>query len=163
MFGFSIYSISSTYFFIELIVGVLFILHSSESYKAAFLVQLFITGIYAILLFSNMIANERTAGAEEKRQYEIAYIKKAASEIESIMDEIKDRETKRKIEKVYDAINSSPVKSNTNLMAFESQLVAGITDLKNIIGTNNRKAIALKIESILAMVNERNRQLKLYN
>lgn len=35
VFGFSLYTISSVYFFVELVTGIIFILISSESYKAA--------------------------------------------------------------------------------------------------------------------------------
>ena len=76
VFGFSLYTISSVYFFVELVTGIIFILISSESYKAALLVQLVIAGLYAACLISNMIANEHTADSQEKRQHQIDYIKK---------------------------------------------------------------------------------------
>lgn len=163
VFGFSLYAISSMYFFIELIAGVIFILVSPENYKAPLLVQLCIAGIYAVFLISNMIANERTAEAEEKRQYEIDYVKKAAAEIASIMNGISDRDTKRKVEKVYDAINASPVKSHTNLLSLESQILVAIANLRSVIGTNNKETIISQSDALLTMINERNRQLKLYN
>jgi len=162
VFGFSLYAISSTYFFIELIVGVIFILVSPEGYKATLLVQLCIAGVYTVLLISNMISNELTAEAEEKRQYEIDYVKKGAAEIASIVNGINDRDTKRKVEKVYDAINASPVKSNPNLLSLESQILVAITNLRGVIGGNDKKAIISQSEALLTMINERNRQLKLY-
>jgi len=163
VFGFSLYAISSMYFFIELIAGVIFILVSPEGYKATLLVQLCIAGVYAVLLIFNMIANERTAEAEEKRQYEIDYVKKAAGEIASIMNGINDRDTKRKVEKVYDAINASPVKSHPNLLPLESQVLVAITNLRGVIGTNNKENIISQSDALLTMINERNRQLKLFN
>ena len=68
VFGFSLYSISATYFLIEFVTGIIFILVSPESYKAAFLVQLCITGLYGIILVSNMLSDEYSSSAEEKRQ-----------------------------------------------------------------------------------------------
>lgn len=161
VFGFSLYSISSTYFFVELTTGVIFILVSPESYNAALLLQLCIAGIYAVLLISNMIANERTAGAEEKRQFEIDYVKNATAEMASLLSGISDRETMRKVEKVYDTINSSPVKSHSNVSSLESQILVAITELKKSISDTENKAVQNQADALLSMVNERNRQLKL--
>lgn len=161
VFGFSLYSISSTYFFVELIIGVIFILVSPESYKAALLVQLCIWGIYAVLLISNMIANEHTAEAEEKRQFEIDYIKNATAEMASLLSGITDRETKKRVEKVYDAINASAVKSHPKVLSLESQILVAITELRNSISETENKAVQNQADALLTMVNERNRQLKL--
>lgn len=161
VFGFSLYSISSTYFFVELITGVIFILVSPESYKAALLVQLCIAGIFAICLISNMIANEHTAEAEEKRQFEIDYVKNATAEMASLLSGIGDWETKKKVEKAYDAINSSPVKSHPNVSSLESQILIAITELRNSSGETENKAVQNQADALLTMVNERNRQLKL--
>ncbi len=163
VFGFSLYSISSVYFFIELITGVIFILASPEGYKAAFLVQLCFAGIYAICLISNMIANEHTAEAEEKRQFEIDYVKNATAEMASLLSRISDRETKKKVEKVYDAINSSPVKSHPNVSSLESQILVAITELRNSISETENKTVQNQADALLTIVNERNRQLKLCN
>jgi len=160
VFGFSLYSLSYAYFFIELITGVIFILVSPESYKAALLVQLCIGGIYAVLLMSNMIANERTAEAEEKRQYEIDYVKKAAVELASIMSGISDGDTRRKVEKVHDAISASPVKSHPSVRSLESQLLDGIANLRGVIRANKKESIIAQSDTLLTMINERNRQLK---
>ncbi len=116
VFGFSLYSISSVYFFIALITGVIFILVSPESYKAALLVQLVIAGLYGVLLISNMIANEHTADAEETRQNQIAYVKDASSKLKVLLGSVNDKEAKKKVESIYDAIHSSPIKSHSNLL-----------------------------------------------
>ena len=57
VFGFALYSVSATYFFIEFVVGLIFVFVKSESYKASLVVQIIIAGVYAIMLIANMIAN----------------------------------------------------------------------------------------------------------
>ena len=160
VFGFSLYSLSYAYFFTELITGIIFILVSPESYIAALLVQLCIAGVYAVLLMSNMIANERTAEAEEKRQYEIDYVKKAAAELASIMSGISDGDTRRKVEKFHDAISASPVKSHPSVLSLETQLLAGIANLRAAIRAKKMESIIAQSDTLLTMINERNRQLK---
>jgi len=78
VFGFSLYVISSIYFFIEFVVGVLFILIAPDGFKLALSIQIVILGIYAVLLLSHMIANENTAAVEQKRQIERDLEKKSS-------------------------------------------------------------------------------------
>ena len=75
VFGFSIYSISIVYFLLQLFIGIIFILVSPAGVQATLLIQICVAGRYGIILITNLIGNERTADAEEKQQYEIAYEK----------------------------------------------------------------------------------------
>ena len=158
--SFSLFSISSTYLLTEFITGVVFILVSPESYKAALLVQLCLAGIYALLLISNMLANEGTAEAEEKRQFEIDYVKKTAAELASLMNGMNDGDARRKVETLYDAISVSPVKSHPSVLSLESQFLAGIANLRGAIRANKRESIIAQSEALLTVITERNRQLK---
>lgn len=163
VFGFSLLSVSYTYFFLEIITGVIFILAAPAGYKAAFLTQLCIAAIWAIGFLSNMQANEHTAEAEEKRQPQIEYVKNATAEMAAMLDSVSDRETKKKIEKVYDAINSSPVRSHANVASLESRIIIAISDLRAGMNTAERSAVQNQADALLTMVNERNRQLRLVN
>jgi hypothetical protein len=163
VFGFSLYSISSYYFFAELVIGVIFIVRASENYRAALLIQLCIAGLYGISLLSNMIANERTAKSEEKRQPQIEYVKNAAAKVKNLLEIVNDKEVKKQIEKVYDAIYSSPVKSHPNLAQTESQILMYINELSDAVSVGNKDNILTLADTLLITVNERNRQLKLFN
>jgi len=146
VFAFSLYSSALIYFLVEFIVGSIFIIISPANYKAALLAQFFIAGSYAVLLLSNMIANEHTAESEEKRQCEIHYVKKAADEIASIMNGIGDQETRKRVEKLHDAISASPVKSHPSLGNLESRLLDGIATLRRVIGSNKKEAIVAQAD-----------------
>jgi hypothetical protein len=163
IFGFSLYSISAGYFLVEFVTGIIFILLSPESYKVAFLIQLCIAGLYVVALISSMIANEHTADAEEKRQYQIEYVKDASAKIKSIAGRINDKGTKKKVEKVYDAIHSSPVKSHPNLAQMESRILLSINKLDDAVSGENKESIISLADSLLAAINERNSRLKKLN
>ena len=64
--GFPLYSISSAYFIVVFVVGLIFIFTHPDSYKAALIVQVIIAGIYAVMLISHMIANENIANNIER-------------------------------------------------------------------------------------------------
>ncbi|MDR0876249.1 MAG: hypothetical protein LBN12_08585 [Clostridiales Family XIII bacterium] len=161
VFGFSLYSVSVSYFFIELIVGVIFILALPENFKVVLVVQIVLAGVFLILLISNMIANESTAEAEEKRELEIDYVKNAGSALGALVDMVDDQGAKRKVEAAYDAIKASPVKSHPNLFGLESQIITSISALSDAVSTKDAGVITQRADALLMEINERNRQLKL--
>jgi hypothetical protein len=163
VFGFSLYSISAAYFFTGFITGIIFILVSPESYTAALSVQLCIVGLYGIILISNMLANERTASAEEKRQYQIAYVKEASTKLKGLIKSVNDKEVKKKVERVYATVYSSPVKSHPSLTEIENRMLQSINELEDAISTENKEKIILLTNSLLTTINERNNQLKTLN
>ncbi|MDR2590240.1 MAG: hypothetical protein LBC71_04545 [Oscillospiraceae bacterium] len=161
--GLSIYSISVGYFIIQLVIGVILILIAPEDYKATLLIQLTIAGLYGTILVLTLIANEHTANAEKIRQYEIAYVKDASAKLKSVLDNIKEKDIKKKVEKVYDAIYSSPVKSHPSLAQLENSILNSIDELKDaLFEKNNDKTTSLS-ETLLSAINERNQRLKNLN
>jgi len=163
VFGFSLNALSSIYFIMELITGVAFILIAPEDYKAALLVQLCIAGLYGIFLISHMIANEHTADAEETRQYQIEYVKNASAKVKGMMESVGDKDLSKRVEKVYDALSSSPAKSHPNLAQMESQILLSINELGDAVSTDEKAKIISLTASLLVLINERNRQLRMFN
>jgi len=163
VFGFSLYSISATYFLIEFVIGLTFILISPESYKAAFITQLCFAGLYGITLVSYLLSNEYTADAEEKRQAQIAYVKEASAKLKGFLEIVGDKEAKKKVERVYDAISSSPVKSHPNLAQTENCILQSVNDLELAVKTGDKEDIISITNSLLLLINERNNLLKSFH
>lgn len=163
IFGFALYSVSAYYFILEATIGILFILSSPESYKVTLLSQGLIAGLYIVLLISNMLANERTAEKEEKRQVEISYVKKTASELSSIMSDIDDAGLRKKVEKVFDALKSSPARSHPDVAGIENDILISIREIKDALQTEDESFITNKINTLLRLISERNSRLKLLN
>lgn len=163
VFGFSLYSVSLFYFLAELVVGVVFIMISLESYKITLIIQLCLAGLYGIALIFNMIANENTASVEGKRQYQIEYVKEASAELNVLLDAIGDKKAKKIVEEVYDAIYSSPVKTHSNLAQIEAQILVSIDSFKNAAFDGDELQMNSLADSLLISINDRNRQLKILN
>ena len=161
--GFSLYTISATYFIIQFVTGIIFIIVAPENHNTALLVQLCIAGLYGIILISHLISNEHTANAEEKRQYDIAYVKEASAKMKILLDSISDKETKKAIERVYDAVSSSPVKTHPNLEQKEKQILQSINELEREVTIGNKESIISIANSLLLLINERNNLLKSCN
>ena len=134
-----------------------------KSVTTALVVHLSIAGIYFILLIINVIANEHTAKALEIRREQIDYIKIASAKLKLLLDKVNDKETKRKVESVYDAVYSSPVKSHFELIDIETRILQNINMLEVEISVNNKNNIVLLSDKLLTDVNERNISLKMFN
>ena len=163
IFGFSLYSISSTYFLIELVVGVVFIFLKQDSYKLALIVQVIIAGIYAVMLISHLIANESTADSVERHEQEVAYVKDAASRVKLLVGKLPDKKSNREIEKLYDLLHSSPSKSNSTVHNLEVTIVNLIEELESAISYENKEEAVKLAAEITKTVEERNRRLRQQN
>ena len=139
---------------------IFFILISLDGYKITLLFQLFIAGFYGIVLVANMIANEYTGNAEEERQPQIAFIKNASAQLKGLLENIDDKETKKAVEKVYDSLYSSPVKSHPNLAQMENRILQSIKELEYTVSTEDKDNIISSANLLLMTVNERNSRLK---
>lgn len=162
VFGFSLYSLSATYFFAEFVLGLVFVLIASDSYKAALVVQVVLAGIYAILLISNLIANENTADSIERQESEVAYIKDAASRMKILIGKASDKKANKAIEKAYDLIHSSPSKSHRSVEVLEQDIKNVISELENAIANDNVEEILQLTKKIISTTEERNKRLKMF-
>ncbi|MCL2844089.1 MAG: hypothetical protein FWE23_01350 [Chitinivibrionia bacterium] len=164
VFGLSLYAVSVAYFVIQFIVGMVFIYLAPKEYNLALLVQLCTAGVFFIAFISNMIANEHSANAEKKRAPQIAYIKNASAKLKTLLETISDKEAKKRVEKVYDALYSSPVKSYPDLLEKEELIFASVNDLERAVkAAENTECIISLTNSLLSAISERNNLLKTLN
>jgi hypothetical protein len=127
------------------------------------LVQITIAAIFAILLLTNLIANEHTANNIERREEELKYVKESSSRLDGLLKQISDNATRKKVEKAYDLIHSSQVKSSYKVKSIEQDVIDEIDKLENALKQTNFETIQLIVDKICNLANERNRQLKLMN
>ena len=163
VFGFSLYSISSAYFLIAFIVGVIFVFVRSESYKVSLVSQVIIAGLYLIMLISHMIANEHTADSIERHEMELQYVKESSAKIKGIMGSVEDRKLKKQIEKAYDLIHGSQTKSNNAARDYELTVMDLLEVLEQNIKRNDLVAASTTLDKIIKNAEERNRRVPLGN
>ena len=161
VFGFSLYSISSTYFLLEFVIGLIFIFMKSESYKAALIVQVIVAGIYAVLLLSHLIANEHTADSVERHEEEVAYIKTASSRVKALIGKANDKKANKEIEKAYDTLHSSPSKTVATVRSIESNVMNKVAELEGAVSDQDTATIITTAGEIVALMEERNRKIRL--
>ncbi len=162
-YGRPLYSISYTYFLVELITGIIFILITTANIKLILTIQIVVTAIYAYFLLSNLIANEYTADSVIRHEIELQYIKESSAKLNSILRQISDNKMIKKVEYAYDLIKSSPVKSSYEVQAIEQEVIDEIENLREAVGQNNPEQIIGIVKKICTLAEDRNRQLKLLN
>jgi|LSQX01.2.fsa_nt_gb hypothetical protein len=81
----------------------------------------------------------------------------------SLLNSASDRALKKKLEKVYDILSTSQVKTHPNVLQLESQILSSISDLRISCQTNETEIATTQADSLLHLVEERNRQLKILN
>ena len=160
VFGFSLFTISSVYFIVEFIVGLVFILIKQDTVKTALIVQVIIAGIYLIILLSNLIANENTADSVERHEQEVAYIKQATSRVKLLQDKLDSKEANRKIEEAYDALHSSPTKTADTVRYTEASIREAVTDLEEAVRAKDEATAIAKAQQIISLTEERNLNLR---
>lgn len=158
--GFPLYTVSAVYFLVEFAIGLLFVLIRSESYKAALVVQIVVAGIYAVLLLTNMIANEHTADDVEQHEKEVWFIKDTSSRVKLLLDKPTDKAANKAIEAVYDLLHSSPSKSHYSVEVLETDIKNLITELEKAVSIDATDDILSTTQKLLSATEERNRRLK---
>ncbi len=163
VFGFSLYFISSIYFIVELVIGVIFCLINMDSYKPALIVQTIIAVFYIVMLISHMIANESTADSIERHEVELRYVKECSARILPLVDMVSDKNIRKKVEAVYDMIHGSQVKSDHSVRQIELDVIDQIEMLESAVDKADNDKITTVCNNILRLADERNRQLKYNN
>lgn len=161
LFAGTLYFITKTYFGIELVVGSLFILLSLDGYKLSLIVQLLLLFAYLTVFYVYMIANEHTADSVKRQEYEVAYIKTTASRVKLLMDKMSDKSANKKIESVYDALHSSPTKSNGSVRNIEIAIVNSVADLERAVRSDSVSDVIAVSNNVISLIEERNMRLRL--
>ena len=161
--GMPVESVSSGYFFLELIVGVLFIFAAAESYVLSLVVQIVLAGVYLTALLAVLIANDHTAKSVAKHEVEVAYIKNVAAELKALQDKASDKKANQALERAYDEVHASPVKSASAVADLERRMYQTIHALRDAVKQDNAERIIAIAGEITELTAERNRTLRQMN
>ena len=158
-----LYFISTIYFIVTFLVGIIFFIAHPASYKSSLIIQIIISGIYFVILITNIIANDKTAESISTHEQDLQYMKKTSAQLQSILNSATDKATRKNIERLYDLLHSSPAKSNNSVKHYEITVMNLIEELRSLMYDGDNAAINEKIIQIEQIANERNNKLKYSN
>ena len=162
-YGRPLFLISSLHFLAVLIIGSIFIGTNNNTSTSSWLTHIGLSGAFTLWFIANLIANEHTVNSIERHGQELLYVKITSSQLKRIMNLISDSKARKNIEKLYDYIHSSPIKSSPNALGIEREIKCEIDNLFNSIHLADNISIAEITNKILQMAMERNRLLGLLN
>lgn len=155
----SIYGISSGYFFLELITGIVIILIAPFGWLAAMVVQVLMAALYAILLIFAIITNEATIDTDESHCQDLRYVKEVSLILKEMEGSQADQTLKRKLERFYDMVQSSPTISNPAVHEMEWNINRGVHKLAAEMVDMEKEELTRRVEQLYTMAEERNRNL----
>ncbi len=158
--GVSVYAVSSGYFLIEFIVGIVFILISPKSFKPALVVQLILAAIYLAMLIIFLLANESTNESLEREETENDFIKTSASRVKLLMGKLGEKGCDKALERLYDLIHSSPSRSISSVKQLEQQCKDLISQLETAVNNKEKESVVDIAGRVEELFKERNQILK---
>lgn len=162
LFGLSIVTVSLIYFIVELVLDSVLIFIGVFSLLPVLLSNVIITGIYIAIIVSSILATDSINKNTNQRDKENAHIKAISNRLLFLINKANDKELSKKIEKAYDIINSSPVKSNPKIFEFEDEIKIKTEYLEAALISNNIVESNTLIERIIELANQRNEIMKRY-
>ena len=157
----SVDSVSLLYFWVTFVIGVVFIIVKPDTVKICVVANVVITGVYAIVLLTSLLANEYTADNLDIHDEELDYIKRGSTELRALIDLVNDKKTAKQVEFLYDLIYSSPVKSHPSVKAYERNVLALIEQLRTDIANEDDTNIYSTMDKIKENAELRNRNLQM--
>ena len=157
-----LFVISLIYFGLTFIIGVITIIINPEKSTTTILINVALLGLYAIVLLTNLIANEHIAEQEATREIELKYVKEASMQLGFIKRKLSDNDLRIKVQEAYDLISSSPVHSSPSVQSIEASVMQEIADIDGM-DASEHEAISKSLDLVISLASKRNLKLQTEN
>ena len=162
--NYTIWSQTITYFIVELVIGIGFIVFDvnapSESITWPLLIQGIVLAVFLFILISNMMANEVTQKHEEQRIEQSYQFDSAVDDLFSLSQEDFSPEVKKAIEKCYNELRYGPLRSHPSISGIESDIRDKMGQLQDSLLDNDANSQMTLAKELFRRIQERNRKLK---
>lgn len=152
----SIYLRTLSYFFMELIVGLIFIFVHPESITWPVVIQGVMFAFFLVFLLMSMLANDATRESLSKQRRESLYIRSLAESVRSDALTIQDSTLRKQLMNCYESLNSSPVESFPQAMEAELELENTVLTLHSYVTEGNDAQISQQVSLVNNALRRRN-------
>lgn len=156
----TLYLIGTIYFILEFIVGITFLFWEQETMLLPVTIQSVLFGIYIIVLFSSVLANDATQQSIIRQNAESDNIKVMAEQAGIILQLVNDNKVKKVLTSIYDELKASPIRSNTNVADIEEEISASIVLMHNYAREDNISELLRIASQTRLLIAQRNCKLK---
>jgi hypothetical protein len=155
-----VWTISFIYFAANLVIGSAIIIVSPKGIKFCIIMEVIMLAVYLVFLCTTLLANEHTMQQSEQGRIEKRYVQECSANVKELMGRTTDRETYKKLERVYDVIHASPLQSNDGVMEYEIEVIRLLRVLDKNLRDKDAQAMDETVQKILQNAEARNRKLK---
>ena len=153
--GIPLISVGITYLILQIIAFAVFMAMPLTASWIAIVVCALILGISAICLIETETGREEINRVEEKVEKKVFYIKSLQVDVEMLVNDETDADTKTALTKLAEKIRFSDPMSNEALAELEAEITAKVNELK----LAENKAEIIKV--LDSLITERNKKAKL--
>ena len=155
-----LYGQAITYFILELIAGVIFIIYRMESPVWSSVIQTALWLIFTVLILGNAWANQTTSQSLEKRKQELNTYQSMRMSLKRLTTLVDTPELKRQIVDCYDKLEASSSKQTKESENIDIEIEQMITSLKlSITGSDVAHSMSLA-KQLSGLIEERKTVLK---
>lgn len=162
--NYTLWSQSLSYFIIELVVGLGFIAYATygdlESVTWPLIIQAVMCAIFLFIFIANIMANDHTNARIEERTAIKDSIMNTADNIRPLISRCVDSDVKKKVERCYDAMRYSPVRSHPSIMDIEYDIRSAIDALESTLAEGSKEDQLKSATELLRLIDERKNKLK---
>ena len=154
-----VWSLTILFWWFELILSTIFVFVEIP-YLYNILLQVICFCAFGVRLCILVLVNRNTAEKVARHEAELQYVKIAEAQLKMMLSTIQDKNTYKQVEKTYDYIRTSPLRSCAEAHLIERSVLAQISNL--VVQDNNEQIISLA-NHILKLAQQRNQQLLIRN
>ncbi|MCI8416011.1 MAG: hypothetical protein HFI33_00695 [Lachnospiraceae bacterium] len=158
--GYSLYTIGTAYFMIELVAGVIFILLHPADWKAALIIQILLLAVYAFALLSHTLSDEKAAAREQRLWQEQQFTRAAVTRLEAMQEGLPDKELKKLLERASQTVKNGSRESNPRAQVLESGMLYQIGAIQRAMFSQEEGSAEKETSIFLRMAQERDRLLR---
>lgn len=156
----SLYLRAISYFFTELIIGLICIAIQPESILWPMIIQSILLAVFVVLQLMSVMANDATKASIQKQRMESAYIKNMVTQVKAAMRNIEDESIRNSVIRCHDALNNCSVETFEEAQDAELALRNAIEMLCCAIEDNDNGQIEAKVKRVLNAIQSRNDIIK---
>lgn len=159
IFGVPLTVVSTGYFCLEFVIGLIFILFNPEGWKTAFLIQLILFVIYAALALIVLIAG---AAAEESEKEKVApgvFVNKAGELLSDAIKRAPEGEARDAVNAAAYALSMTPAFSREDVLGIEGQIISRIKDVRVAAEKKDDRAVIACAGDVRGMIEQRTAML----
>lgn len=155
----TIYVFAWIYSILGIILNAVYIFLNINSVKSCCILNIILLVAYIIQLLINVNVNYTVEKNIETIDAEREFIRDTSSKLKMLMQLAKTEDVRRKIEKAYDTVRTSPIHSNSNVMDYEVEVMRLVKNLEEELDHERYDKIDSIIDSIISNSKKRNAML----